>query len=126
MITFYSLDIQKRPEGLGVYKKGFELSFFYNNSKPLFYVKHLQNGGNFERTWIFIKRKFHRFDNGNTCRRNYAVKFLRVKIKIFNIEFDCLFADMLFVFFQNNNICIIFEFVRIYAIKTEPNILNIF
>lgn len=40
MITFYSLDIQKRREGLGVYKKGFELSFFYNNSKPLFYVKH--------------------------------------------------------------------------------------
>ena len=76
MITFYSLDIQKRREGLGVYKKGFELSFFYNNSKPLFYVKHLQNGSNFEGTRILIKRKFYRFDKSDSGGAYYTCKLL--------------------------------------------------
>ena len=29
---------KKRREGLDVYKKGFKLSFFYNNSKPFLYL----------------------------------------------------------------------------------------
>ena len=57
-------------------KKVLSYHFFYNNSKPLFYVKHLQNGGNFERTRIFIKRKFYRFDKSDSGGAYYTCKLL--------------------------------------------------
>lgn len=57
-------------------KKGLSYHFFIITQNLLFYVKHLQNNGNFEGTRIFVKRKFYRFDKSDSGSAYYTCKLL--------------------------------------------------